>query len=515
MKRLRESALFARLFATYLGTAILALGLLGASFLLLVDRERNQIRQRDAYYLAQLAKQVETPPVQEGDPGPAYLVRGGVGRVVIMKPDMLKAFRSEEEPPAILLLGESIRRTALEQPTFTPKDLEPVPEVVSREVAIALRALSPQKMNRIHSLGLEATVCPPQTKGTGVHCAVIVPLEPQTPVPMFAVALLTAGPLDEVYDLTLQWLGLLGGLLLLLAVAIAWRMAAVITDPLHAISRVAERVAAGDLSVRVAGAPPGEMGRVVTVLNQALDRLANAREEQLETDRKRRELVASVSHEFRAPLASLRGYLELMQDKVIPPSDQAKYLSVMLSDTFRLNRLLEDLLEWSRIQTQQVALQPMPTDPLDACHRVVEQLHWEADHNGVEIALDLPEAAPPVLTDPDRLDQVLVNLLENALRYAGRGGWVRVSVSRTGDGQAVRFAVLDSGPGIPPSEQDRVWERFYKVDKARTPGAAGSGLGLAIVKQLVEAMGGQVGLQSAAGRGSTFWFTLPLAPQSE
>lgn len=514
MKWCRFSELRVRIVGGYLLLSLLALAVTSALLLYLVTRAAQADRFRDADYLAQLAKQVDTPASLGAGAEQAYLIRADVGRAVIMSPEALKAFRSGTNLPELLLIGHSFRRSILERPTFAPLDPSPVPAVVSEELSTALGKIADPELNRLSSQAQWVTVCPAETRGTGVNCAVIIPLQARPPVDQVAVAMLPPGEADEIYNQVVQWLPPLGTLLLLAAAAVAWPIAWRITSPLQSIQRVAERVAAGDLTPRVGETPSGEMGRVVAVFNQAIDELAAASALQEERDRKRRELIASVSHEFRAPLASLRGYLELLRAGVIPPENQGRYLSVMLSDTVRLNRLLDDLVEWARIQTHQITLRPMPTDPVDACHRVAEQLRWQARERSVELELALPAGLPLVLADPDRLDQVLVNLLENALRYAGKGGWVRLTADLEAGGTAVRIAVIDSGPGIPPAEQPKVWERFYKVNQARTPGDEGSGLGLSIVKQIIEAMGGQVGLHSQVGRGATFWITLP-AVESE
>lgn len=505
-------ALCWRLFFAYTGITALGLALLTGAFALVLHREMEEQRRADVAYLVDLSRQVAFPS-SESRPLQAHLLRAEVGRAILMGPEALAAIIDNVEPVEIQLYGGIVRRIGKELPVIPPADPAPAPEITVREFTAAAQTLTMDQRTRLFSLARSVTICPKVTRNTGVHCVVLTPLEPRPPVDRLVVSLLPPGPLDELRAAALPWLWPVGLLLLTLVSLISWHQAQRIAVPLGELIRVAQRVASCDLTQRVPGTGPGEVGEAVAWFNRALDSLSAAKEQHQESEQGRRELLASVSHEFRSPLASLRGYLELLQSQVIPPADQPRYLSVMLADTLRLNRLLEDLFEFSRIRAHQVTLHPVPTDPLEACQTVVMALLWRAHRNQVELALDLPESSPLVMADPDRLDQVLTNLVENALRYAGQGGWVRLAVTAQGD--AVRFAVLDSGPGIPLEEQGRVWQRFYKVERARTRGEGGGGLGLAIVKELVELMGGRVGLESEVGRGSTFWFILPVATAPE
>lgn len=506
MKRVLGCALFWRLFLGYLLVAALAVGILTAAFGQAVARQLDSKRRQDAAYLTDLAKAMTLPRLPE-EPVRAYMIRTDVGRAILMSAGTLETIRSGAGSLEVLTVGTVVRGGGQGSPNSLTAETYPAPESLALDLTESLRTLTTDQVSQIITLAQPITICPEES--AGIHCAVIASLEARPPVDHLVVTLLPPGHLDELRRSAWRWIWPVAALLLAGSAAMAWVQALSLVLPLRELNRVAALVAEDDLSQRVPPGGPGELGDAIARFNQLLDHLSTHQTRQREKEQGRRDLVASISHEFRAPLASLRGYLELLQDGVIRPHDQPKYLSVMLSDTLRLSRLMEDLLDLARIQAQQITLQPMETDPLDACQRVAEQLLWQANQNQVKLALDLPDRAPAIFADPDRLDQVLVNLLENALRYAGRGGWVRLAVTAGGD--HVRFAVHDSGPGIPPEEQERVWERFYKVDKARTPGESGSGLGLAIVRELVEAMGGAVGLQSQAGRGSTFWFTLPLS----
>jgi len=245
----------------------------------------------------------------------------------------------------------------------------------------------------------------------------------------------------------------------------------------------------------------GESGEVVgaTVILQDVTRLR--RFDELKND-----LVATVAHEFRTPLTSLRMAIHLCAEGVVGPvtEKQADLLYAARADCERLQGIVDDLLDLSRIQAGQLTLnlQRVPTGALVeqalGAHRVA------AEERGVRLSEEVAPEAEEVEVDADRLQLVLSNLVGNGIRHTPSGGEVAVRVTR--EGERVRFEVKDTGEGIPPEEQARIFEKFY-----RAPGApaGGAGLGLSIARDIVQAHGGEIGVVSAPGQGSTFWFTLP------
>jgi two-component system, OmpR family, phosphate regulon sensor histidine kinase PhoR len=222
----------------------------------------------------------------------------------------------------------------------------------------------------------------------------------------------------------------------------------------------------------------------------------------------RREFVANVSHELRTPLSLIKGYVETLLDGAISdPEMAARFLQTIERHSNRLTNLIEDLLTISRLESGQITLQlrAIPLRPFAAA--VITELQNRAKERGATIANEIPDALTG-RADPDRLEQVLVNLLENAIKYGRPRG--RVSVKgRTVNGH-VELCVADDGPGIPAEARERVFERFYRVDRARSRESGGTGLGLAIVKHIVQSHGGKVWLESETGHGSQFYFTLPV-----
>ncbi len=222
----------------------------------------------------------------------------------------------------------------------------------------------------------------------------------------------------------------------------------------------------------------------------------------------RREFVANVSHELRTPLSMIKGFVETLIDGAKDdPALCPRFLKTIEKHTDRLTYLIEDLLTISRLESGELVMNPLRVDAREVAQKVKDDLRPLADEKAVKVDNRVPEGTW-VRADPDRLQQVLLNLTENALKYGRRQGEVVLAAQPAPEGQ-VRLWVADDGPGIPPEAQSRVFERFYRVDRARSRETGGTGLGLAIVKHIVQSHGGQVWLESVPGEGATFYFTLP------
>ena len=222
----------------------------------------------------------------------------------------------------------------------------------------------------------------------------------------------------------------------------------------------------------------------------------------------RREFVANVSHELRTPLSLIKGYVETLLDGAISdPELSAKFLQTIERHSNRLTNLIEDLLTISRLESGQITLQLRAIPLRSFAASLTTELQTRAKERGTTISNEIPEGLAG-RADPDRLEQVFVNLIENAIKYGRNKGNVRIK-GRAVNGH-VELCVADDGPGIPAESRERVFERFYRIDKARSRDAGGTGLGLAIVKHIVQSHGGKVWVDSEAGRGSQFYFTLPV-----
>lgn len=221
----------------------------------------------------------------------------------------------------------------------------------------------------------------------------------------------------------------------------------------------------------------------------------------------RRDFVSNVSHELRTPLTSLKALTESLRAGALEEPEMARrFLGHIETEVDALSELVSELLELARIESKQVPLQLQPTDSAAVVQRSLERLRLQAERAGVQLEADLDAGVAQVMADASRLEQVLVNLIQNAIKFTPKGGRISLALGR-GDG-VMEFSVADSGVGISAEDQPRIFERFYKTDPARNK--TGTGLGLAIAKHVVEAHGGRIGVESQEGKGSRFYFTIPL-----
>lgn len=223
----------------------------------------------------------------------------------------------------------------------------------------------------------------------------------------------------------------------------------------------------------------------------------------------RKEFVANVSHELRTPLTLIKGYVETLIDGAKEDPDlRDKFLATIHKHSNRLAALIEDLLTISQLESGQVTLQKTAVLLSDLVRKVMEELQPAALAKAVSLESAVSCDAK-VLADVDRLEQVLYNLMENAIKYGKTGGLVKIGC--VPKGSFLQVSVQDNGPGIPPNSVERIFERFYRVDRARSREAGGTGLGLSIVKHIVQTHGGEVWVESQLGQGSIFYFTLPAS----
>jgi two-component system phosphate regulon sensor histidine kinase PhoR len=231
-------------------------------------------------------------------------------------------------------------------------------------------------------------------------------------------------------------------------------------------------------------------------------------------ERVRTEFIANVSHELRTPLTAIHGYLEtLLGGALEEPEHARKFLEIVFRHTERLGRLLDDLTDLSNIELGRVSLRVAPVDFSEIADSVIDIIRPKAQAGGVALDARLPGALPPVEADHDRLAQILINVVDNAVKYTPPGGRVTLSAEAGPAGQ-VEVRITDTGIGIPATDLPRITERFYRVDKARSRELGGTGLGLAIVKHLVAAHGGELRIDSRPGEGTTVAFTLPISSPS-
>ncbi len=286
---------------------------------------------------------------------------------------------------------------------------------------------------------------------------------------------------------------------LLVSSFVAWR----IVGPVRSLTDASKRIAGGDYGERVKVAWNDELSE----LAQSFNSMASALHD---TEQRRVELLGNLAHELKTPLTTIRSMMEGLVDGVLP-ADEETFLDVQ-RETQRLQRLTDEMRELSAAEAGAIPLQIEATDPGELLQRARTQLQPQFTDKGVELRLEVPAALPPVLVDRERILQVFINLVGNALQYTGSGGIVTVS-ARTLEGtktRVVQFYVSDTGIGISKEELPRIFERFYRVEKSRSRSHGGSGIGLTIAAHLVRAHGGTLSAHSeGTGAGSTFMFSIP------
>ena len=274
-----------------------------------------------------------------------------------------------------------------------------------------------------------------------------------------------------------------------------------LTAPLQRLAAAARAVGSGDLDRRVETTGSAEIAKVGQAFNEMTAALEEA--EQL-----RRNLMADVAHELRTPLSVLQGNLRAILDDIYPL--EKVEIARLYDETRLLSRLVGDLRELALAEAGQLGLNLQSTDAGEAIRVAVANFEPAAESGMIQLSSDVPPGLPPVMADPDRLAQVLRNLLINALRHTAKGGQISVSAAAVED--AVEIAVTDDGEGIAPQDLPHVFDRFWRAEPSRSRAEGGAGLGLAIVRAIVETHGGQVSAASdGPGQGSTFRFTLPLS----
>jgi len=301
-----------------------------------------------------------------------------------------------------------------------------------------------------------------------------------------------------------KWLALIERLLLafaggvVVAGAFGWYLSRRITTPVLQLTRAADEVARGNYDVEVPSRGAGEIGLLADRFGEMASRLSES--EELE-----RNFLMSVTHELRTPLTAIRGHVEALREGVVADeATRVASLTVIAAEAERLERLVGDVLDLAKLDAHRFTVLREEVDMERLVDRAYTTFTEEARRRGIEYGFEL-EAKPTIMSDGDRVLQIISNLLSNAFRWTPDGGSVGLELSAT-DG-SVYVGVADSGPGIPPSERERIFRPFW------SRGGGGTGLGLAIAHELATALGGRISLESSADRGSRFELMLPVRPR--
>jgi len=312
------------------------------------------------------------------------------------------------------------------------------------------------------------------------------------------------GPLEKKFLSSVNRSALWGAIIagvggILLAVFYSRR----IVNPVRSLIDAVRGMEKGELDQRVEVSPKDEIGELAQAFNSMSSRLQ-------EQEELRQNMVRDVAHELRTPLSNVRGQLEAIKEGLLEPDSET--IDSLYQESLLLNRLIEDLQALTLAEAGELQLNRGAISLEDIISHVIDSFRGKAEEEGIKLDVEV-EDSPLVSADPQRIDQVLRNLMDNALKYTSAGGEISLTLRRVsrGGSHCAEVSVADDGSGIPEEELSYVFERFYRVDKSRNRETGGSGLGLTIAKRIVEAHGGEIWAESERGEGSVFRFTIPLS----
>ena len=309
----------------------------------------------------------------------------------------------------------------------------------------------------------------------------------------------------EIFELILETV-LIG---VAISIAISLFISRALLSPIRGMTRAAEAMADGNFSSKISVESEDEIGVLSRTFNDMAAQIESMLEELKESEKLRREFVANVSHELRTPLTSIRTYAETLYDSPeIAKETESDFLQVIVNESDRMTKIVRDLLELSRFDAGNTELVFEEFSIEQALRNVCVAVALEASRRGQEFKLEIEEKLPMIKGDKARIEQVLMNVIINALNYTPDEG--KISVLANADKTCVSIMIVDTGVGIPEEDLPRVFDRFYRVDKARSRESGGTGLGLPIAKEIVTMHGGDIQISSAPGSGTTVTITLPL-----
>ncbi|MBI5031005.1 MAG: HAMP domain-containing protein [Chloroflexi bacterium] len=297
---------------------------------------------------------------------------------------------------------------------------------------------------------------------------------------------------------------------MLVALGFGHLMSRSITSNLEQLAHAAKKIAAGERNTRAQVHSGDEVEQVANAFNQMVQQLDEMHTREKELEEARRSLVAMVSHDLRTPLTSSRAMIEAINDGVV--TDEAmvrRYLALTQTELVNLSRLVDDLFELTQLDAGALNWKMEPGSLRDLISDTLETLRVQAETQGVQLSGVVEPTVDPVRMNSFKIQRVLSNLVQNAIRHTPMGGNISVRAQLDEGGQKAKVEIVDSGDGIALNDLPHLFEPFYRSEKSRARDGSGAGLGLAIARGIVEAHGGQVGVTSKLGAGSRFWFTLP------
>ncbi len=465
-------SLYAKWLALFMAVIVVALALL--SFLLYqrirndkMDAKLNELtlQARDVAFLASQMGPFSSPEVNDYFLWKTNQIRQEFDASIVV-------FGQNMDP--IPIEDEVVEYTAEE----VVEDAQALLNTVFSGVEVRVPSMQKDTLNPIFTVGV------PYVSGGKVHAAVFIHTSEQN------VEASYRDILGEMFRILLIILSL-GAVSILIVCRF-------ITRPLRAMAAAADRFARGDFEERLSVASRDEVGRLAESLNSMAEDLNRL-------EQTRREFVANVSHELRSPLTSMQGFINGILDGTVPEADREYYLSIVLDETRRLNKLITTLLDLSHIESGQTVLSKSVFDINDLICRVLIRQEARINEKALEVDVRFGSDITKVNADADRIEQVRINLIDNAIKYSDESGHIILSTSK--EHGKIHVSVENDGPPLSREDLECVFERFYMADKAHTTGN-GTGLGLAIVKSIVEQHGQRIDAYSDGMRGVRFVFTL-------
>lgn len=296
---------------------------------------------------------------------------------------------------------------------------------------------------------------------------------------------------------------------LVISVLLSLLLAKTLVTPIQSLTSAAERVAGGDFSETLDTQARDEIGVLTQTFNDMAGQLEKTMDELTRSERMRREFVANVSHELRTPITSIRSYAETLADSdALPPETEKQFLGVIVNESDRMAKLVQDLLTLSRFDVGSTQFDIEEFNFGKSVEDVYNAMRLEAQKQNHAFTLTVEESLPQIRGDRARIEQIIMNMMSNALKYTKENGRIRITVS--GEGDRVWCEVKDNGIGIPEEDLPRVFERFYRVDKARSRESGGTGLGLSIAQEIAMRHDGKMEIFSRLGKGTTIRVELPV-----
>ncbi len=502
------SSIRTRLTLSYLAVIVVAMGLSGFVLLSLLQRYFLQAMENSLVAQARLTAQALIPGAMAE--GPVIEVPAAAYNTVQQQSVNQLSLRAENiaPPSGEISVGDLDLSYLADASLQLSSELDTRIRIVDTQGAVLVDSKGQEQGSDLSGdplvaralTGQYASQTEPLGREPAVHLAMPILVDgEQVGVVYLSQTLRDAAAV--IHDLRTRWL-LSTLIALLLSAVVGLLLSGAIARPLRQLTAAAGAVAQGQLEQQVPVRSRDELGRLSQAFNDMTARLRAGRQMQVD-------FVANVSHELRTPLTAVKGMVETLRDGAMDDSQvRDHFLETVEGETDRLIRLVNDLLILSRADSEALDLQPEAVDVAELAASLGTRLAPQAEARDRILRVEVLPGTPLALADPDRIEQVLMNLLDNAIKYSRPGGRVTIRVAGGLDGMA-QVQVKDEGIGIPADELPRVGERFYRTDRARSRAEGGSGLGLAIAQALVQAQGGRLWLESEEGQGTVVTFTLP------